>query len=313
MENAMLAVSGTAEPASRARRRSKLAAVQARPYLLLLPSLIFLALFTFFPIAEVAWASLFRTAYGRRDAAFVGIDNYVRVLQDGAFRNAFLNNVLYAIGTILPSLVIALALALLLNGSSRFKAVIRSLVFLPTLIPLVAAAALFSFIFLPGIGLLDHYLARLGLRGLNWIGDPDIALASLIGLTVWKNAGYYMLFYLAGLQAIPSDLGEAAKLDGASSWQRLRYIILPLLAPTTGFVAVIALINVITAVDHVVVLTKGGPNGATNLLLYYIYQNANEFYDTGKATAATVISVAILLTLSLVGLKGLEGGADHAA
>ncbi len=311
----MLAVSGTAEPASRARARARgpLTAVRARPYLLLLPSLIFLALFTFFPIAEVAWASLFRTAYGHRDAAFVGIDNYVRVLQDGAFRNAFVNNVLYAIGTILPSLVIALALALLLNGSSRFKAVIRSLVFLPTLIPLVAAAALFSFIFLPGIGLLDHYLARLGLRGLNWIGDPDIALASLIGLTVWKNAGYYMLFYLAGLQAIPSDLGEAAKLDGASSWQRLRYIILPLLAPTTGFVAVIALINVITAVDHVVVLTKGGPNGATNLLLYYIYQNANEFYDAGKATAATVISVALLLTLSLVGIKGLEGGADHAA
>jgi sn-glycerol 3-phosphate transport system permease protein len=312
MDDTMIAAAPAAGRAAARRRHSPLAAVEARPYLLLLPSLIFLALFTFFPIAEVAWASLFRTAYGHRDAVFVGIDNYLRVLQDGAFRNAFVNNVLYAIGTILPSLVIALALALLLNGSSRFKAVIRSLVFLPTLIPLVAAAALFSFIFLPGIGLLDHYLARLGLRGANWLGDPDIALASLIGLTVWKNAGYYMLFYLAGLQAIPSDLGEAAMLDGASSWQRLRYIILPLLAPTTGFVAVIALINVITAVDHVVVLTKGGPNGATNLLLYYIYQNANEFYDAGKATAATVISVAILLTLSLIGLKGLEGGADHA-
>jgi sn-glycerol 3-phosphate transport system permease protein len=312
MKNAMPAVSSTVEPAVRAWGCKPLTAAQMRPYLLLLPSFIFLALFTFLPIVEVAWASLFRVAYGRRDAAFVGLGNYVRVLEDGGFRNAFLNNVLYAIGTILPSLVIALGLALLLNGSARFKAVIRSLVFLPTLIPLVAAAALFSFIFLPGIGLLDHYLAKLGLRGLNWLGDPDIALASLIGLTVWKNAGYYMLFYLAGLQAIPSDLGEAAKLDGASSWQRLRYITLPLLAPTTGFVAVIALINVITAVDHVVVLTKGGPNGATNLLLYYIYQNANEFYDAGKAAAATVISVAILLTLSLVGLKGLEGRADHA-
>src|SRR5260221_11854884 len=140
MENAMLAVSGTAEPASPARARGPLAAVQARPYLLLLPSLIFLALFTFFPIAEVAWASLFRTAYGRRDAAFVGIDNYVRVLQDGAFRNAFLNNVLYAIGTILPSLVIALPLALLLNGSSLLMADIPSLGFLPALFPPLPAA-----------------------------------------------------------------------------------------------------------------------------------------------------------------------------
>ena len=307
----MLAATTTAEPAV-ARWRAPLTAVQARPYLLL-PSLVFLALFTFFPLIEVAWASLFRIPYGRHEARFVGLGNYWRVLHDGAFQNAFLNNLLYALGTIVPSLAIALALALLLNGSSRFRAVIRALVFLPTLIPLVAAAALFSFIFLPSIGLLDHYLAKLGLRGFNWLGDPDIALASLIALTVWKNAGYYMLFYLAGLQGIPSELGEAATLDGASSWQRLRYITLPLLASTTGFVAVIALINVITAVDHVIVLTKGGPNGATNLLLYYIYQNANEFYDAGKASAATVISVAILLALSRLGLKGLDGGADHAA
>jgi len=313
MSDLMLAASANAEGAVVARRRGKLMAFPLRPYLLLLPSLIFLTLFTFLPIIEVAWSSLFRTAYGQHDASFVGFGNYLRVFTDGAFRNALLNNLLYALGTILPSLVIALALALALNDSSRFKAIVRSLVFLPTLIPLVAAAALFSFIFLPGIGLLDHYIAMLGLHGFNWLGDPDIALASLVVLTVWKNAGYYMLFYLAGLQAIPSDLGEAAKLDGASSWQRLRHITLPLLAPTTGFVAVIALINVITAVDHVVVLTRGGPNGATNLLLYYIYQNANEFYDAGKATAATVISVAILLTLSLLGLRTLERGADHPA
>jgi sn-glycerol 3-phosphate transport system permease protein len=312
MEDTMPAISAVADHPVAARRRLLSPTLAARPYLLLAPSLIFLVLFTFFPIVEVAWASLFRTAYGQRSGSFVGLDNYLRVLQDGAFRNAFVNNVLYAVATIVPGLVIALGLALLLNDSSRFKAAIRALVFLPTLIPLVAAAALFSVIFLPGIGLLDHYLAKLGLRGLNWLGNPDIALASLSVLTVWKNAGYYMLFYLAGLQAIPRDLGEAARLDGASSWQRLRHVTLPLLAPTTGFVVVIALINVITAVDHVVVLTKGGPNGATNLLLYYIYQNANEFYDAGKASAATVISVALLLALSLLSLKGLEGGAARA-
>src|SRR5258707_9897349 len=176
MEDTMPAISTTAAHPVAARWRLLSPTLAARPYLLLLPSLVFLVLFTFFPIVEVAFASLFRTAYGQRSASFVGLENYVRVLQDGAFRNAFLNNVLYALGTIAPSLVIALFLALLLNGSSRFKAVIRSLVFLPTLIPLVAAAALFSFIFLPGIGLLDHYLPKLGLRGFNWIGDPDIAL-----------------------------------------------------------------------------------------------------------------------------------------
>ncbi|MBV8651400.1 MAG: sugar ABC transporter permease [Alphaproteobacteria bacterium] len=288
-----------------------LAAPGLKPYLLLFPSLLFLALFTYYPIVEVGWGSLFRTSYGQSTPVFVGLENYLRVIEDGAFRNALLNNIIYGVGTIVPSLAIALGLALALDGSSRFKAVVRSLVFLPTLIPLVAAAALFSFVFLPGIGLLDHYLAMIGIRGLKWIGDPDIALYSLMGLTVWKNAGYYMIFYLAGLQGIAPEAYEAAILDGATFWQRFRYVTWPFLKPTTGFVLVIALVNVVTTVDHVIVMTKGGPSNSTNLLLFYIYQNANEFYDAGKATAATVISVAMLLGLSLVSLKTLERGVQH--
>src|SRR5258708_36160114 len=143
MSDLMLAASANAADAALARRRGTLTRPPMRPYLLLLPSLIFLVLFTFLPIAEVTWSSLFRTAYGQHDASFVGFGNYLRVLEDGAFRNAFLNNLVYALGTILPSLVIALALALSLNDRSRFKAIVRWLVFLPTLIPLVAAEALF--------------------------------------------------------------------------------------------------------------------------------------------------------------------------
>jgi sn-glycerol 3-phosphate transport system permease protein len=309
MEHSMVALPAPDVPLARLRRG--LAAGALKPYALLLPSLLLLALFTYFPIVEVVWGSLFRTSYGQHQPSFVGIGNYLRVLQDGAFRNALLNNVIYGVGTIVPSLAIALGLALALDGSSRFKAVVRSLVFLPTLIPLVAAAALFSFIFLPSIGLLDHYLAKIGLRGLKWIGDPDIALYSLMGLTVWKNAGYYMIFYLAGLQGIAPEAYDAARLDGASFWQRFHYITWPLLKPTTGFVLVIALVNVVTTVDHVIVMTKGGPSNSTNLLLFYIYQNANEFYDAGKATAATVISVALLLCLSMLSLKTLERGVSH--
>ncbi len=282
-----------------------------RAYLLLLPSLVFLALFTYFPIVEVLWSSLYHKRFGQKAAEFVGLGNYARVLQDTGFQQALVNNAIYALGTVLPSVVIALFLALMLNRSTRFNAVMRGLLFCPTMIPLVAAAALFSFIFMPRLGLLDYYLAPLGLHGANWIGNPDVALYSLMALTVWKNAGYYMLFYLAGLQAIPAEAYEAATLDGARWWQRLRYVTLPYLKPTTSFVAVIALINAITSVDHIIVLTKGGPNNATRLLLYYIYQNAHEFYDPGKATAATAISVALLLILSLGGLKTLERGATR--
>ena len=280
-----------------------------RAYLLLLPSLGFLVLFTYFPIIEVLWGSLFHKRFGQAVPGFVGFDNYARVLADPAFRQALANNALYAVGTVLPSVVIALLLAVLVNRASRLNTVIRALLFCPTLIPLVAAAALFSFVFMPRLGLLDFYLAKLGVAATNWVGDPDLALYSLMALTVWKNAGYYMLFYLAGLQAIPAEAHEAATLEGASWWQRLRYVTLPYLKPTTSFVAVIALINAITAVDHVIVLTKGGPNGATKLLLYYIFQNAHEFYDLGKATAATAISVALLLALSIGCLKTLERGA----
>jgi sn-glycerol 3-phosphate transport system permease protein len=252
-----------------------------KPFLLLMPSLFFLALFTYSPILQAFRQSLFRRGAGEPVERFVGLANYARLFADHAFVQALSNNAVYALGTIVPSLVIALALALALSRSTTVNGALRALFFLPTLVPLVAAAALFAFVFMPRIGLLDHYLAKLALPTVNWIGDPDVALASLMLLTVWKNAGYYMLFYLAGLQHIPPDLHDAAVIDGATAWRRFRHITLPLLAPTTVFLAVIALVQALTQVDHVVVLTKGGPSNATNLLLFYIYQTAQESFDLG--------------------------------
>ncbi|HZD26357.1 MAG TPA: sugar ABC transporter permease, partial [Alphaproteobacteria bacterium] len=232
---------------------------------------------------------------------------------DQAFATAAVNNVLYAVGTIVPAVAIALGLALMLRRSNTVNTLFRTLFFFPTLVPLVAAAALFLFIFLPGIGLLDHYLARLGAQSTNWLGDPHVALGSIVLITVWKNAGYYMLFFLAGLQGMPEDAEEAALIEGAHALQRFWYVTLPYLRPTIGFVAVIALINAVTQVDHVIVMTQGGPNNATNLVLYYIYQNAHEFWDQGKATAATVVSLAALLVLSAASLRTLERGVHYEA
>jgi sn-glycerol 3-phosphate transport system permease protein len=284
---------------------------RAKPYLLLAPSLAFLLLFTYFPILRVGIDSLYLKQLGDPAGRFVGIGNYVRLFGDPKFQITLLNNLVYAVGTIVPSVVLALAFALLLRRSTRFNTTMRALLFFPAVIPLAAAAGLWIFIFLPNGGLLDYYLAKLGAHSLNWLGNPDLALYAIMGLTVWKNAGYYMLFYLAGLQSLPDDVIEAATLDGAGPWARLRYITLPLLAPTTAFVAVIALINVVTNVDHVIVMTHGGPNDATNLLLYYIFQTATEFHDLGKATAATVVSLACLLVVSLAGLRTLERGIRH--
>ncbi len=189
-----------ARPATFSLRRgfnSSAIKLNPRAYALLAPSLIFLATFTHWPVAQVAWQSLRQQDRGH--ITFVGLGNFVALIQDPSFRQALSNNLVYAVGTVVPSLFLALWFAVALQQSTWFNALLRSVIFVPVLVPLVAVASLFLFIFLPGVGLLDHYLAMLGVASINWVGDPDIALASIIGLTIWKNAGYYMLFFLGGL------------------------------------------------------------------------------------------------------------------
>jgi sn-glycerol 3-phosphate transport system permease protein len=273
-------------------------------FCLLLPSLVFLLLFTYWPVAQVTFASLM---VGGR----LGLGNYLRLAGDPHFITAATNNVTYAIGTIIPSLALALAFALALSESGRFNAFLRTILVFPLLIPLVAAAALFIFILLPGEGLLDSWLARFGLGQTNWLGNPSLALGAIIAITIWKNVGYYMLFFLAGLQGIPADLHEAARLENASAWQRFSRITWPLLKNTLAFVLVIAAMNVLTQVDHIVVMTQGGPSDTTNVLLYYIYQQAEQNNDRGLAAAATVVSVSALLAISLLSLRSLERGIHY--
>jgi len=278
---------------------------------LLAPSLAFLIAFTYWPVLRVLGQSLIVGRF--TDARLLGLDNYRRLFADPHFARAASNNALYAAGTIVPGLTLGLLFALALRESNRWTAVMRTLLVMPLMIPLVAAAALFSFIFLPGGGLIDFYLGRFGLAMTNWLGDPDLALGSIIAITVWKNAGYYMLFFLAGLAAVPQELVDAARIDGAGALRRLCHVTLPMLGPTFGFVVPIALVNALTQVDHVVTMTQGGPSDATTLLLYYIYQQMAQNYDLGLAAAATVVSVAALLGLSLVSFRALERGVYYAS
>ena len=278
-------------------------------YALLLPSAVFLLAFTYWPVVQVTVSSFSVRSFG--GGAHWGFGNYARLFADPHFATAVRNNVVYAIGTIMPSLMLALLFALGLRESARLSAILRTLIVLPLLIPLVAAASLFIFILLPEAGLLDYYLAKVGLAETNWLGDPSLALGSIIAITVWKNTGYYMLFFLAGLAGVPQEFLDAAKIDGANAVQRFLRITLPLLGPTLAFVLIIAVLNVLTQVDHVIVMTQGGPSDATSLLLYYIYQQAHQNYDIGLASAATVLSVGFLFALSVVSLRTLERGIHY--
>ena len=305
-EPAMLPVATRTSPRFHVVRRFAAGLKASFPaYLLLLPSLAFLSLFTYGAVGRVMIDALFQRATPSAPSHFVGLDNIAAVLADPAFTGAVTNNLIYGLGTVVPGMALAFVMALALSRTSTATSVLRAALFLPVLIPLVAASALFLFIFLPNVGLLDYYIGRLLPVLPNWLGDPDIALAAIMTITVWKNAGYYMLFFLAGLQAVPEDAMEAAHLDGAGPFQRLWYIILPELRPTFLFVIVIAGLNAVTQVDHVFVMTKGGPSNATSLVLFYIYEQAVEHFDLGKASAATLLTLAALMSLTALSFRSL--------
>jgi len=297
-------------PSSEARTGRRRATALA--WALLAPSLLLLALFTYWPVLLVSAQSLILDRLG--DGGRVGVGNYLRLFADPHFSSALRNNIVYALGTILPSLALALAFALVFQANTRVATFLRTLIVMPLMIPLVAAAALFAFVYLPAGGLIDFYLGKLGVvRAHNWLGDPTTALTAVIAVTVWKNTGYYMLFFLAGLAGVPADLHDAARIDGANALQRFRHVTLPLLGPTFGFVIPIAMLNALTQIDHVVTMTQGGPDDATNLVLYYIYQQAVQNSDNGLAAAATVVSVAGLLGATALARRSLESSIHYAS
>ena len=267
--------------------------------LMLLPATVLLWVFTYQPILSTLINSLYSTPRGRRPAQFVGLDQYATMAADPVFWKALSNNLIYAAVTIPLSIVLALVMALMVQGRLRGTTLTRMAFFTPTVLPMVAVANIWLFFYAPDYGLIDQLLTPLGLGGNNWLGSRETALWALVVITVWKEAGFFMIFYLAGLQQISPTLLEAADLEGASYWQRLYRVILPLLMPTTLFIMINAVIGAFRLVDHVVAMTKGGPDNATMLLLYYLYQVGFNFWDTGYAAALTVVLLAFLAAIAL--------------
>lgn len=282
------------------------------PWLILSPSLLFLLLFTWFPLLRSVYDSLFDTRMATDAAPFVGIENFIRLFEDNVFWQSLVNNLIYIALTVIPGVALALLLAVALWENHRVNRWLRTAFFFPMIIPMVSAAAIWLFIFMPGMGMFDYYLAKLfGPMNNNWLGRSNSALYALAVIGVWKFAGYYMLFFLAGLQSIPLSAREAAMMEGATPAQIFFKVTLPLLRPTLSFVITTALIYSITQIDHVAVMTRGGPDNATSVLLYYIQNLAWDTHDLGKASAATFLTLAGLFAFSFLNLKLLERGAHH--
>ena len=267
--------------------------------LLALPAAVLLATFTHVPALKTIVDSFYATPQGSRPAPFIGVGQYATMVDDPIFWRAIENNLIYALITVPLAITFALAMALWINRRVRGRAALRLAFFTPTILPMVAAANIWLFFYTPDYGLLNQVIRALGFAGVNFLGDQATALPALMAVTVWKEAGFFMIFYLAALQQVPPDLYEAARMENASAGQVFRRITWPMVMPTTLFVAINALINAFRVVDQVIAMTGGGPDNASTLLLFYIYQVAFSFWDSGYAAA---LSTVLLIALASVAL-----------
>ena len=275
-------------------------------WLLLLPAMALLVAFTHWPAVATFIDSFYSTPRPRRPERFVGLDNYRQIVDDPVFWQSLINNLWYALGTIPVSIALALVMALWVNDRIAGRAFVRMAYFTPTVLPMVAVANIWLFFYTPQYGLVEQISGAFGLPARNWLGSNDTALAAVTIVAVWKEAGFFMIFYLAALQSLAPSLAEAASLEGASRWTFFRRVQFPLLMPTTLFVLVNAVINAFRTIDHIFILTRGGPDNATMLLLFYVYQVGFAFWDTTYAAALTVVLLAILGAVAFMQYVGLE-------
>jgi sn-glycerol 3-phosphate transport system permease protein len=269
-------------------------------YLLLLPAFILLVAFTHYPAVATLIDSFFSTPKGARPSVWVGLANYEQMLGDPVFWKALNNNLWFALATIPLSIGLALAMALWVNERIAGRGFLRMAYFTPTVLPMVAVANIWLFFYTPGYGLLEQLTGLFGLPSHNWLGDQRTALAAVTVVAVWKEAGFFMIFYLAALQSLNPSLREAAAIEGASRWFFFRRVQWPLLMPTTLFVMINAVINAVRMVDHIVVLTRGGPDNASTLLLFHLYEVGFRYWDSGYAAALTMVLLAVLGTVALL-------------
>lgn len=278
-------------------------------YAFILPALILLVLFALGPFVFTIWVSLheWNMLTPVEDMPWVGLANYTHLFRnDPLFRETLRNTVVFAIGNVGISVLLALLVAVVLNGPIRWRPLWRAAFFLPYITAPVAIAIVWRNMLNGHFGMINGLLARAGIPPQGFIDSIDQAMPSLIGVAVWHGVGYYMIIFLAGLQAIPYDLYEAGKLDGATNRRLFFSITIPLLRPTLLFVIVINTLNALQVFDLPFVLTNGGPVNSTNTMVMYMYDTAFNFLRMGRATAMAVVLFGIIFVITLIQLRLLR-------
>ena len=264
------------------------------------PALIPLTVFLIYPILRSMLLSLTDWDYMSPSYSFVGLSNYVALFKDTRFYSALWNTFVFGIGTVIPTIIGGMILALLLQKAFRGDGIFKFILFSPWITPTVAISIVWTWIYEPDVGIANHVLKFFHLPALQWINSSSTAMLAVIIVTVWKSLGYAMIFYITALEKVPKELYEANALDGANSWQRFRDVTLPCISPTTFFLVIITMVNSLQAYDQIQILTQGGPSESTRTLLYMYYQLGFEEFNMGQATAVAMILILITVMLSLI-------------
>jgi len=264
------------------------------------PNFLLLGVFVFWPIVYSLYLSFFKWNMIAPRKTFIGAMNYVNMANDPVFWQVLRNTLVLAASTVFVKLAMALGLAVLLNRKIRAKDSYRAVLFSPTFTTSVAVAMVWGWIFDPNFGLLRVFINAVGLRSPNWLGDVGWALPAIIIVVIWSGVGYDMVIFMAGLNNIPTELYDAAKVDGATPWACFWRITFPLLSPTTFFLTIVSVIGSLKAFDVIAIMTDGGPMNSTNVIVYYIYQNAFQWFKTGYASALALVLFVLIMTITLI-------------
>jgi ABC-type sugar transport system permease subunit len=293
--------------ASQAERREWLL------FLLLVgPNLLLFAVFTYWPLIYNGYLSFVRWDMLAPVKLWVGLDNYTYLFTSPNFGQIMTNTLIFTVASVGLTCALGLLIALLLNQPLWGRNAVRSVIFSPVMLSGAAIGLVWSYIFDPRYGLLDVFLRWIGLRSPDWLLDTQWALPAVIIVYVWKNVGYAVVIYLAGLQAIPRELYEAALVDGATPWARFRHVTVPGLSPVLFFLVLTTILAGFQTFDVIKVMTDGGPVNATTTLIYYLYQEGFVGFNAGRAGVAAVVLFLAMLTITLVQLRYTERTVTYA-
>jgi len=280
--------------------------------LTLAPALLIIVGFTYIPALYSFVLSLFKTKLFTAER-FIGLEHYISVFKDESFWNSFWNTCVYSAFSILGTIIIGLLMAVLLNTKMKGKTLFRTVFFMPYVLPYAAYALLWYWIFDPRYGLINLLLSYIGVDPIPWLTSRNWVLPAFIIMEIWKRAGFSMVLFLSGMQSISTDLYDAGLIDGANSWQKFRYITLPLLSPVTMFVIIISFIHTFQLFVEPFVMTKGGPSGASSSVVYTVYQEGFRLLNIGRSSAmAVVVFVFVFLfTLLILWKFDVKGVSDE--